>query len=117
VSARAPLPRGDIVLVQFPYTDLTGLKLRPALVVAPQRDADVILAFITSQIGGTDPQTDHLIAPTHAEFGRTGLKVASVIRLDKIATLHRTLVYRRLGSIGPSSTAAVGDLLRRVFEL
>lgn len=111
------LLRGDIVLVHFPFTDSTGLKLRPALVVARQRDADVVLAFITSQVSGVDPFTDHLLDPAHAEFARTGLKVASVIQLDKIATLHRTLVRRRLGSIGTSSTSAVVKLLRRIFEL
>jgi len=49
LSARPALARGDVVLVRFPFTDLSGLKLRPALIVGRVSGDDVVLAFVTSQ--------------------------------------------------------------------
>jgi hypothetical protein len=46
-----------------------------------------------------------------------GLKAASLIRLNKMATLHRGLVRRRIGQIGPATQHAVNTGLRYVFEL
>jgi len=51
------------------------------------------------------------------EFASTGLKVSSTVRLDKIVTLDRALIRRRLGNIGPTTQRAVNDALRIVFEL
>lgn len=62
-------------------------------------------------------QSTYLIDQNDPESSATGLKVASVIRLDKIATLHRDLVRRRLGSIGPAGQRTVSACLRQVFAL
>ena len=48
MNAGPALARGDVVLVRFPFTDLSGQKLRPALVVGYPRGEGVILAFVTS---------------------------------------------------------------------
>lgn len=113
----ASLRRDDIVLVSFPFSDLSGRKLRPALVVGRPSSDDTVLAFITSQDGEIESKTEHLIAPGDPEFATTGLKVGSRVRLTKLATLHRSLVRRRLGRIGPRSRIAVADALRYVLEL
>ena len=45
------MKKGDIVLVRFPFTDMSSEKLRPALVLAPEnQEKDVVLAFITTQL-------------------------------------------------------------------
>lgn len=111
------LARGDVVLVHFPFTDLSGQKLRPALVIAYPRGEDVILAFVTSKPGNQDPQAEHRLDPADPEFRATGLKISSAIRLDKLATLHRSLVQRRLGYLGPQSERAVVRGLRYVFGI
>lgn len=113
----ASLRRDDVVLVSFPFSDLSGKKLRPALVVGRPTSEDTVLAFITSQDGEIEPNAEHLIGPGDPEFATTGLKVGSRIRLAKLATLHRSLVRRRLGRIGPRSRSAVADALRYVLEL
>lgn len=114
-----PLGRGDVVLVPFPFTDLSAQKLRPALVVGRTLGdgRDVVLAFVTSRIEPADVQAEHLIALEGPEFSMTGLKLPSRIRLDKITTLERRLVGRRLGRIGPRTAHAVAQALRYVFEL
>lgn len=117
MSAGPPLACGDVVLVNFPFTDLSGAKLRPALIVARPSGEDYVLAFLSSQVGGGDSSAEHVLDPTDQEFGVTGLKSASLIRLNKLATLHRNLVQRRIGRIGPQTEHAVARALRYVFVL
>jgi mRNA interferase MazF len=117
VSRARPLVRGDVILVPFPFTDLAGSKVRPALIVGRVYGQDVLAAFITSQSPGGDPQAELSLAAAHPEFKQTGLKTASVIHLDKIATLDRRLVQRRLGQIGPQTSILVAHALRYVLQL
>ena len=79
---------GDIVFVTFPFTDLSGAKLRPALVISRDNEArdDIVLAFITSR-NSAGRQRDALsMAPTP----ENGLRVPSFVRFDKLVTLKRT---------------------------
>ncbi|HUB59989.1 MAG TPA: type II toxin-antitoxin system PemK/MazF family toxin, partial [Puia sp.] len=70
--------KGDIVLIPFPFTDLSGTKLRPALILAVT-SADVTVAFITTQIGWREP-TDIELQPDV----NTGIKKPSLIRPSKL---------------------------------
>jgi mRNA interferase MazF len=84
---------GDIILARFPFTDLSGDKRRPALVV-PRSAAlhgEVVVCFITS----VPRQGPHMAAL--APLPGTGLKAPSLVRFDKIATLDRSVVTGRLG--------------------
>ncbi len=79
---------GSIVLARFPFTDLSGDKRRPALVVSRDNDrrTDLVVCFITS-IPRNGPDTAPIAATT-----ATGLKVPSVVRFDKVATLDRSVI-------------------------
>lgn len=98
---------GKIVLVEFPFTDLTDRKLRPALIISKKpMGRDVIVAFITSRTKG------------QARFGfklngnnATGLKATSMVRFDKIATLDKKIIRGELGEVRPESLSGS----RRVF--
>jgi mRNA interferase MazF len=101
------VPFGAIVLTDFPFTDLTATKRRPALVISNDNDRrmDVIVAYITSI-----SRNDHdamAIAPTPG----TGLKVASSVRFDKIATISKDIIA---GCIGDADPAWLTDA-RKVF--
>jgi mRNA interferase MazF len=112
----APISRGDIALTRFPFTDLTGASVRPALVVsAVQIGQDIVLAGISSVLRGSAIASDLVVATGHAEFAATGLKVASVIRLHKLAAVDIVVVMRRLGRIGPQLQGEVDRLLRLVL--
>jgi len=117
VSRPRSLARGDIVLVNFPFTNLSGQKVRPSLIVGRVQPLDVLVAFITSQGRSGDPQAEHALALSDPEFVQSGLKSPSVILLDKIATLDRQLIQRRLGQIGPQTEVAVARALRYVFQV
>jgi mRNA interferase MazF len=88
--------KGKIVLVPFPFTDLTAAKLRPALVIY-EGEKDVVMAFISSKIPSELSEVDILITKDHTSFRKAGLKVDSVIKLDKIATVLKDLIVGELG--------------------
>jgi len=92
------MSKGDIVLVYLPFTDLKGKKLRPALVLYEGK-RDLVLAFISSRLERYDLKTSVLIMEEDPGFKVTGLKVSSVIRLDKIATIHKSLIAGKIGTL------------------
>jgi mRNA interferase MazF len=77
------MQKGDIVLVPFPFTDLTGSKKRPALMLVTE-ELDVTVCFISSQLHWQET-TDLLLKPNKTN----GLKKASLVRIGKIATIIR----------------------------
>ena len=83
------MKQGDLVLVPFPFTDLSGSKVRPALVLV-STSLDVTLAFITTQLQWQEP-TDLLLSPT----ALNGLKKVSLVRLSKLATIDTDLIQGR----------------------
>lgn len=112
------LSRGDVVLTPFPFTNLSGASLRPALIVSQGLIAqDVVLVAISSVIRGGAVSTDCTVDTTHPEFAQTGLRVASVIRTHKLVAVERAVVVRRLGHIGPQLQTEVDRLLRAVLGL
>ena len=66
--------KGKIVLIPFPFTDLTAAKLRPALVFF-EGERDVVVAFISSRVPQSPMPTDIIVGKEHPEFELTGLKV------------------------------------------
>ena len=84
---------GDIILLKFPFTDGKTNKKRPALIINDFDDGDVIVCRITSQIYKTN--YDILIE----DWKKSGLKLPSVIRVHKIATLNKNLVEIIMGQI------------------
>jgi mRNA interferase MazF len=112
------LSRGDVVLTPFPFTDLTQTSLRPALVISDGPIGnDVVLAGVSSVVRGQQVATDLLIDTSHPEFKLTGLRVASVIRLHKLATVEQRILVRRLGKIGSQLQLEVNVSLRRALAL
>ena len=94
---------GDIVLVRFPQADLNAGKLRPALVIAiaPSYHSDLLLALVSSRIYQAVPEFDEIVAISDDDYAKMGLKVNSVIRLSRIATVESSLISARLGNISP----------------
>ncbi len=108
--------KGKIVLIPFPFTNLSATKLRPALVLY-EGDRDVIVAFISSKIPSKTSDMDVIVARDHPEFPMTGLKVDSVIKLDKVATLSKNLILGEIGEIGPKLKDEINKKLKKVFQV
>lgn len=93
---------GQIVLVPFPFTDLSGAKVRPVLMLrkASVQFDDWLVCMVSSQLRQIDSQIDEILLPSDADFAMAGLKVASVLRLSRLAVLDGSLLIGSLGSIG-----------------
>jgi len=81
--------RGKIVLVSFPFDDLSAAKVRPAVCltdpIGPHRH--VVVAFISSRIPEDFLTTDILLESTNPDFSITGLRTTSTLRLHRLIIL------------------------------
>jgi len=87
--------KGSVVVVPFPFSDLSQAKLRPAIVIAEAGRGDWILCQVTSKPYGDDRS----IAITEQDFEIGGLRVASVARPGKLFTAHTTLLISEVGRL------------------
>ncbi len=94
---------GEVVLVPFPFSDLSQSKVRPAVCLADAGRGDWVLCQITSSAYG-DPAAIALGAP---DFASGGLLVASFARPGKLFTAHAGLMVRSVGVLTPVAFARV----------
>ena len=108
--------RADIVLARFPFTDQTGDKLRPVLVLAQVPGAldDFVVMFISSQRHQAVPGIDLVLEQAAPLFPATGLKVSSVFRIGKVATISSALV---VGTLGQLDSTMFDDVIVRLVSL
>jgi mRNA interferase MazF len=109
--------RGDVVLVPFPFTDLTGSKQRPAVVVSPDSfnasRPDVVLVAITSRVPAQ--LADDEIAIPASELGLSGLPKPSVVKAGKIVTIHQGLIRKKIGTMPAATLGRILDSVRKLF--
>ena len=105
------MAKGDIILITFPFTDLSGSKLRPAVVLA-DTSFDLTVCFITTQIHWEEP-TDVVLIPNPDN----GLKKQSLIRTSKIATIDRALAKGLLGTLNQNELADLNNKLKALLQL
>jgi mRNA interferase MazF len=107
--------RGDIVLVPFPFTDLSSSKRRPALVISPDafndQMQDLVVAAITSQLAA-----DHAITIEESDCVDGALPKTSAVKLAKVFTIHSTLVIKKICMLQEEKLHAVLGELRRFFS-
>ncbi len=105
------MAKGDIVLIPFPFTNLTGSKLRPAVILA-ETTPDLTVCFITTQLQWQET-TDVQLMPTSSN----GLRKQSLIRTSKIATLDKTLAKGLLGQLSSNELSDLNDKLKTMLLL
>ena len=101
---------GEVVLMSFPFSSLSEMRRRPALVLMDTGDEDIVVARITSQIVRDTFDIELL------EWREAGLLLPSVVRLHKLATLEKSLVERRLGALITDDWARVSASLKRMWS-
>lgn len=108
--------RGDVVLVPIDFTDRSGTKRRPAVVVSGDRynaaSPDVMIASITGNFRGVRHPGDHPLA----DWREAGLLRPSLVQA-KIATVEATIIERRLGALSAGDLAALDRGLRDALAL
>ena len=102
---------GVVVLVRFPFSDLSSSKLRPALVLASAGGTDWVLCQVTSNPYG-DPGAQPLEV---ASFAEGGLPRQSFARPGKLFTANESIVVRRAGVLSPGAHRAILDAVVRLL--
>lgn len=97
--------KGDIVLIPFPFTDLSGNNLRPAVVLF-RTGSDVTVTFISSQKKFNSAYEIEIMKSDY-----NGLKVDSILKLSKIATLDSALIVGKLGALTTQEISQLNDKL------
>ena len=105
------MKKGDIVLIPFPFTDLTGTKIRPGLVLIASKK-DIVVAFITTQLHLKE-NTDIVITPST----ENGVKKISVLRLSKLATIDSDLAIGKIGAAEVYIMLQIDKNLKDIFQL
>ena len=114
--------RGDIVLIDFPYSNHTGSKIRPALVVQSdvwnQRLDDTILALITSSSPRrTGASTQYSIDISTVEGRQTNLRFDSIVQCENLVTHDQRLILRIIGRLSDSAMQQVDACLKAALGI
>ncbi len=106
----AKLVKGDVVVVPFPFSDLSQAKKRPALVVSKLEGDDVILCQITSQ----SVKDNYAISLDDKDFGAGSLKQPSNIRPNRIFTADSHIVLYKVGNL---TKEKLNGIIEKVVEI
>ncbi len=102
--------KGDVVVVPFPFSDLTNAKRRPALVVADLRGDDLILCQITSK----QVKDEYAIPLRDEDFRFGSLKRESNIRPNRIFTADRRIILYRVGRIKEEK---LNEVIEKIIQI
>lgn len=103
---------GQVVIVHFPFSDLTASKLRPAVVLAEAGRGDWILCQITSKSYGDI----RAIPVTPADFARGSLRLESCARPGKLFTAHTSLVAGEVGELRTEKFSIIRDAVVQMIQ-
>lgn len=108
-----------VVLVPFPFDDLSSTKVRPAVCLTEPigEHRHVVLAFITSRVPNQPLSTDLIFLETSKDFSLTGLRVSSALQLHRMMTVASNIIVRELGILPKSAQKEVEGKLKLLFGL
>ena len=101
--------QGEVLLALLVFSDGQGAKRRPVLVVWNFGDADLLVAPVTSHPARME--ADLVLS----DWSNAGLKLPSTVRCEKLATISKSCVVRKLGVLRPPDLAGVRGKLAEVF--
>jgi mRNA interferase MazF len=111
------MKRGDIVIVEVFFSDRSGSKVRPALVVQSdflnQRLTDTIVAVITSSPRRFSGSGTQLRIDPSSEAGKSsGLRAVSVVQCENLVTIDTSLIHATIGRLSDNLVTEVGQCLK-----
>jgi mRNA interferase MazF len=99
--------RGEVVLIRYPFSDLSGSKIRPAVIVnAPHTSKDVFILPLTSKTRSLLPGEFVL-----SNWSQAGLNVETAVKRG-IYTVHQNLIAQRVGKLSDSDLKELDNALR-----
>lgn len=106
--------KGDVVVLPFPFSDLSATKRRPALVIGELDGVDLVVCQITSQ---QRPSNKHCIALTTRNMKCGSISKDSWIRASRIFTVDSRLITKTIGTIDDATLEAVVNEIMRIILL
>ena len=104
--------KGDVVVLPFPFSDLSKSKKRPALIVANLIGDDLILCQITSE----SRVDNYSIILKNNDFSKGSLNLTSMIRPNRLFTADKSIILYKVGSIKKDKINEVIDEIIRIFK-
>ncbi len=104
--------KGDVVVLPFPFSDLSKSKKRPALVVANLKSHDIILCQITTKTR----IDDYSIVLSNSDFTKGSLNLTSIIKPNKLFTADKSIILYKIGSLNESKIKEVEEEIVNVFR-
>ncbi len=115
------MTRGEVVIVDFPFTSGSQSKVRPALVVQNDREnraiSKTIVAMITGNLQRANQPTHCLIDPATPEGASSNLHGKSLVSCINLFTDEQNSIIRKLGLLSPAEMAKVDECLRQALGL
>ena len=112
--------RGDVVIADVPYSDRTGSKIRPAVVVSTDKNNavldDVILAAI-SRVARPKAFTHVFVDPATLDGQAAGLLHPSYIQCENLFVFDQQFIVRTIGSLSPALLQQVNQCLKLALDL
>lgn len=105
---------GDIILVPFPFAELTNKKVRPSVVIAQTKDKhrDIIVSAISSVVSENLTENEIVIVPSSVNT----LRAISVIKVDRIVTVKREDIIAPLGKLTESELSVFKQKFKALVE-
>lgn len=114
--------RADVVIIDHPFSDASGAKVRPALVVQTDhrntRLTETIIALISTNVRHVATDSTQLLIDVTTPDGRaSGLNRTSAVKCGKLFTIHEGLVRKKIGVLSPALMLKINDCLKVALEL
>jgi len=110
--------KGEVVLVPFPFADLTAAKQRPTLIISSKsynkKHAEVLIIAITSQIPSSIPPEEYLLSSEEQQAG--GLLKRSLVKTGKIFAIDKRQIRKSLGMPPDKSIKQIEERLRKIID-
>jgi mRNA interferase MazF len=103
--------KGDVVVVSFPFTNLSSSKRRPALVLAKSGPNDLLLSQLTSK----SVADERAVEVGTTDFNTGGLNVSSNVRPNKLFTAEASMIAYKVGSLKPKKMAVVVAAINKLL--
>lgn len=104
--------KGDVVVVPFPFSDLSSYKRRPAVVITSLQGDDLILCQITSKVRFDQ----YVVVLEKSDFKEGSLPVTSIIRSNRIFTADKSLILYKVGSLKDKKLEEVTDKICNILR-
>ncbi len=108
---------GDIVILELPFTNMVGKKLRPVVVLSSSELNIVSADLIVAKISSSEHLPDFEVKITSSDIEEGKLKKTSYIHCHSIFTVEKNLILKKAGKLKPEKLIEVKNIIKKVFNI